>query len=295
MIDFQEFKFPEDASAGLKDFSSKCGKGKEERKQVKNALKEHKAQLSLQQEKLYAYDKYAVLIIFQAMDAAGKDGTIKHVMSGVNPQGCKVKSFKKPSEEELDHTYLWRCIKEMPERGQIGIFNRSYYEEVLVARVHPEIILKQKLPGIGSEEDVTEQFWLRRYREINNLEEYFVNNGVQVLKFFLNVSKEEQKIRFIKRIKNPSKNWKISLSDFSERQYWDQYQDAYEQMLKNTSTGYAPWYVIPADNKDIMRALVSVIITENLKSLKLHFPSIDEEKKREIEKAEKWIHEENSQ
>ncbi len=294
MIDFKQFIFPEDSSASLKDFSSKYGKGKEDRKQAKSALKEHKAQLALEQEKLYAYDKFALLIIFQAMDAAGKDGTIKHVMSGVNPQGCKVKSFKKPSEEELDHTYLWRCIKEMPERGQIGIFNRSYYEEVLVVRVHPEIILNQKLPGIESEKDVTEHFWLKRYREINNLEEYFVNNGVQVLKFFLNVSKKEQRKRFIKRINDPSKNWKISLSDFSERQYWDQYQNAYEQMLRNTSTRYAPWYVIPADNKDIMRALVSLITTEKLKSLNLHFPSIDEEKKKEIEKVEKWIREEKN-
>lgn len=294
MIDFKQFIFPEDTSASLKDFSSKYGKGKEDRKQARSALKEHKAQLALQQEKLYAYDRFALLIIFQAMDAAGKDGTIKHVMSGVNPQGCKVKSFKKPSEEELDHTYLWRCIKEMPERGQIGIFNRSYYEEVLVVRVHPEIILDQKLPGIESEKDVTEHFWHKRYREMNNLEEYFVNNGVQVLKFFLNVSKREQKKRFIKRINNPAKNWKISLSDFSERQYWDEYQHAYEQMLRNTSTRYAPWYVIPADNKDVMRALVSLIITEKLKSLNLHFPSIDEEKKKEIEKAEKWIREEKN-
>lgn len=294
MIDFKQFIFPEDTSASLKDFSSKYGKGKEDRKQARSALKEHKAQLALQQEKLYAYDRFALLIIFQAMDAAGKDGTIKHVMSGVNPQGCKVKSFKKPSEEELDHTYLWRCIKEMPERGQIGIFNRSYYEEVLVVRVHPEIILDQKLPGIESEKDVTEHFWLKRYREMNNLEEYFVNNGVQVLKFFLNVSKREQKKRFIKRINNPAKNWKISLSDFSERQHWDQYQYAYEQMLRNTSTRHAPWYVIPADNKDVMRALVSLIITEKLKSLNLHFPLVDEEKKREIEKAEKWIREEKN-
>ncbi len=294
MIDFKQFIFPEDSSASLKDFSSKYGKGKEDRKQARSALKEHKAQLALQQEKLYAYDRFALLIIFQAMDAAGKDGTIKHVMSGVNPQGCKVKSFKKPSEEELDHTYLWRCIKEMPERGQIGIFNRSYYEEVLVVRVHPEIILNQKLPGIESEKDVTEHFWLKRYREMNNLEEYFVNNGVQVLKFFLNVSKKEQRKRFIKRINDPSKNWKISLSDFSERKYWDQYQNAYEQMLRNTSTRHAPWYVIPADNKDIMRAMVSLIITEKLKSLNLHFPSIDEEKKMEIEKAEKWIREEKN-
>lgn len=289
MINIEQFKFPSDRTFELSDFPTELDVSKEVKKYAREILKRHKAVLYEQQEMLYAFNKYSVLIIFQAMDAAGKDGTIKHVMSGVNPQGCTVKSFKKPSQEELDHTYLWRCIKAMPERGQIGIFNRSYYEEVLVTKVHPGIIVNQKLPGIESESDINEDLWTNRYREINNLEEYFDNNGVKVLKFFLNISKEEQKKRFLKRINDPSKNWKISLSDFQERRYWNNYQDAYNQMLTNTSTLHAPWYVIPADNKDIMRALVSLIITRNLKSLELKFPEVSEEKLSDIKEAKEWL------
>lgn len=289
MMDFQQFRFPSDRSKSLADFSTVYKDGNNDDKHFKKILKEHKDELARQQEKLYAFDKYSLLIIFQAMDAAGKDGTIKHVMSGVNPQGCHVKSFKKPSEEELDHTYLWRCIKAMPERGQIGIFNRSYYEEVLVVRVHPKLVVNQKLPRVSAEEDVTEEFWNSRYREINNLEAYFVNNGVEVLKFFLYVSREEQKKRFLKRIDDPAKNWKISLGDFQERQHWDKYMEAYGQMLLNTSTSHAPWHVIPADDKPVMRAIVEMVIIDKLKSLNLRFPEVGDAKKEEIDKAGKWL------
>jgi PPK2 family polyphosphate:nucleotide phosphotransferase len=223
------------------------------------------------------------------MDAAGKDGTIKHVMSRVNPMGCRVSSFKKPSEEELDHTYLWRCYKELPARGQIGIFNRSYYEEVLVTRVHPEILENQKLPDMPEDPRNNKEFWDKRYKQIIDFEDYLVSNGMTILKFFLNLSKEEQKNRFLARIENPSKHWKISLSDFKERKYWNDYQFAIEQMLINTSTEKAPWYLVPADNKWFMRAAISEIIVATLEKMNLSYPGISEDKKQEILKAEKWL------
>jgi PPK2 family polyphosphate:nucleotide phosphotransferase len=238
---------------------------------------------------LYAHDRYGILIIFQAMDAAGKDGTIKHVMSGVNPQGCRVSSFKKPSSEELSHSFLWRCFKALPAKGMIRIFNRSYYEDVLIVRVHPEVLWKQKLPDIVPGEEVGEAFWQRRYTDINNFERYLSNNGVVIIKFFLNVSNEEQRNRFLARIENPSKNWKISLSDFKERRFWDDYMQAYEQMLIHTSTDSAPWHVIPADDKWFMRAMVSHVIVEKLKTLDLHYPKVDDEKEAEISEAKKWL------
>jgi PPK2 family polyphosphate:nucleotide phosphotransferase len=237
------------------------------------------------QDKLYAQDRYAVLIIFQAMDAAGKDGTIKHVMSGVNPQGCQVFSFKQPSSEELDHDFLWRINKCLPERGRIGIFNRSHYEDVLVAKVHPFIVLGTKLPQIKREEDVTGKFWKRRYKQINNFEQYLVENGIVVIKFFLNVSKEEQGKRFLDRLDDESKNWKFSLSDLKEREYWDDYMEAYSDMLTHTSTDEAPWYVIPADNKWFMRYAVGQIICNRLEELKLHYPVLDDQAKKELETA----------
>jgi PPK2 family polyphosphate:nucleotide phosphotransferase len=293
-MDLRQFIFPTDRSGTLTNFSTNFNADQKTKTYVKNLLEEYREVLSELQERLYAYDKYGLLIIFQAMDAAGKDGTIKHVMSGVNPQGCMVKSFKKPSEEELDHTYLWRCIKAMPERGQIGIFNRSYYEEVLITRVHPEIIRGQKLPELDGKEMIGEDFWMRRYEEINNLEKYYKNNGVEVLKFFLHISKEEQKKRFLKRIDDPRRNWKISLNDFSERQFWDDYQYAYEQMLRYTSTDIAPWYVIPADKKWFMRTLVSHFIIEKLKSMDLKFPEVNEKQHAEILQAKQWLEQENN-
>ncbi|MBK8164813.1 MAG: polyphosphate kinase 2 family protein [bacterium] len=237
------------------------------------------ARLSDLQEKLYAQDTYAVLAIFQAMDAAGKDGVIRHVMSGVNPQGCQVTSFKVPSDEELDHDYLWRAAKALPARGMIGIFNRSYYEEVLVVRVHPELLERQRLPRGTADAGI----WNRRYGEIAAFEQYLAQNGIVVLKFFLNVSKEEQRQRFLARIDEPEKNWKFSLGDYRERAHWNAYQQAYEEMLNGTSTDVAPWFVIPADRKWFARLAVSEVICAALEKLPLHFPATDDARRRELQ------------
>ncbi|MEG2337204.1 MAG: polyphosphate kinase 2 family protein [Bacteroidales bacterium] len=234
------------------------------------------------QEKLYADGRYSLLIIFQAMDAAGKDGTIKHVMSGINPQGCDVVSFKQPSAQELKHDYLWRNWCQMPERGRIGIFNRSYYEEVLVTKVHPEIILTQNLPHVHTLKEVNEAFFTERYRQINNMEKHWIDNGKVIIKFFLHLSKDEQKKRFLDRIDNPSKNWKFSASDLKEREHWDAYQAAFEKAISATSTTEAPWYIIPADKKWFMRASVSHIIVETLKTLNLQYPKISKEGKAQL-------------
>lgn len=245
------------------------------------------------QDMLYAQDRYSVLVIFQAMDAAGKDGTIKHVMSGINPQGCQVYSFKQPSAEELDHDYLWRISRSLPERGRIGIFNRSQYEDVLIAKVHPEIILSSKLPGIKSLEDIDTDFWKRRYRQINDFERYLTENGTVILKFFLNVSKEEQKKRFLERLNDPAKNWKFSSSDIAERKFWDDYMNAYADVLTETSTEVAPWYVVPADNKWFMRYAVGRIICERMKQLDLHYPKLSKEKLTELEEYKKIVSDNN--
>ena len=237
------------------------------------------------QDKLYAQDKWAVLLIFQAMDAAGKDGAIKHVMSGVNPQGCEVYSFKSPSNEDLDHDYLWRCMKCLPNRGHIGIFNRSYYEEVLVVRVHPDFLAKQKLPP----KLVGKQIWKDRYEDIRNFEQYLTRNGVVVRKFFLHVSKKEQKRRFLDRINNPSKNWKFSSNDANERDYWNDYMEAYEEMIQGTATREAPWYVVPADNKWFTRVIVGSAVIETLASLDLAYPKVDEGKLKELAAAKKKL------
>ena len=255
------------------------------KKEAKELLAEGIQRLAEYQNMLYAQNTYAVLIILQAMDAAGKDGVIKHVMSGVNPQGTQVYSFKGPSAEELDHTYLWRDFKALPERGRIGIFNRSYYEEVLVVRVHPEILEGQQLPP----ELKSKGIWKRRFEEINNFEQYLVDNGTIVLKFFLNVSKEEQKKRFLERIDRPEKNWKFSSADAKERQRWDEYQAAYEDMLNHTSTVLAPWYVVPADHKWFSRLAVGAVILQALQDLKLAYPTIDEAHKQELLKAKEML------
>jgi PPK2 family polyphosphate:nucleotide phosphotransferase len=233
------------------------------------------------QDKLYAQDRYSLLLIFQAMDAAGKDGAIKHVMSGVNPQGCQVHSFKAPSSEELDHDFLWRCLKNLPNRGNIGIFNRSYYEEVLIVRVHPEALAREKLPS----KLVGKKIWEERFEDIRNIEQYLCRNGTVVLKFFLHVSKKEQKRRFLERLENPEKHWKFSVSDLEERKYWPDYLRAYEEMIQNTACKHAPWYVVPADNKWFTRMVVAAAIIEAMWSLNLSYPSVDKARLKDLEAA----------
>lgn len=247
------------------------------------------------QEKLYGHNRHSILLIFQAMDAAGKDGTIKHVMSGLNPQGCEVYSFKTPSTVELDHDYIWRTYKCLPERGRFGIFNRSYYEEVLVVKVHPKFLLAQNLPDVTTVDSVDSEFWERRYRQINDMERHLVENGVVILKFFLNVSKKEQKKRFLDRIEDPTKNWKFSSADVKERQYWDDYMKAYSDMITSTSTEFAPWYVIPADHKWFMRFAVSNIIINSLKKLEIDFPTMPASEKEELELSRQMLINENEE
>ena len=244
------------------------------------------------QDVLYAQNHHALLIIFQAMDAAGKDGAIKHVMSGLNPQGCQVFSFKAPSTEELDHDFLWRTSKSLPERGRIGIFNRSYYEEVLVVRVHPTILENQPLP---TKIKIGKNIWEQRFDDIRNFEKYLTRNGIHVVKFFLNVSKEEQKKRFLERINTPEKNWKFSSSDIKERAFWNDYQKAYEEALAATSTKDAPWYVIPADNKWFSRVTVSEIICQTLEGLDLHYPVVSNEQLKSLEEAKRLLEAEDPQ
>jgi PPK2 family polyphosphate:nucleotide phosphotransferase len=237
------------------------------------------------QEKIYAQNQWAVLLVFQAMDAAGKDGIIRHVMSGVNPQGCQVVSFKEPSHEELNHDFLWRAARQLPERGKIGIFNRSHYEEVLVVRVHPELLARQHLPP----QVVTKDIWKNRFKDIRSFERYLARNGVVIRKFFLNVSREEQRRRFLKRIAEPEKNWKFSESDVRERQHWDEYMEAYQDMVRNTSEPHAPWYVVPADNKWFTRLVVSSAIIEALEECKPAFPQVDAERKKELMAARRIL------
>ncbi|MBK6764219.1 MAG: polyphosphate kinase 2 family protein [Micrococcales bacterium] len=263
----------------------------ERKKRAEAMLEENRRELAEAQELLYADGSHSVLIVFQAMDAAGKDGTIRHVMSGVNPQGCAVSSFKVPSATELSHNYLWRYSMALPARGMIGIFNRSYYEEVLVVKVHPEILERADLPA----EDVDKHIWKHRYEDINNFEQHLARNGTTILKFFLNVSKEEQRARFLERLEEPDKNWKFSSGDIVERGFWDDYMRAFEDAINATSTPWAPWYVIPADRKWAMRAAVSDIITTTIKDLPLAYPTVaEEEKARLIEAKEQLLAEGDS-
>jgi PPK2 family polyphosphate:nucleotide phosphotransferase len=285
----RRFKVPPGRKVRLKSYDpgwAGGGEFKELRKpEIKERavafLEENRAALAAAQERLWATDIYSVLIVLQAMDAAGKDGTIKHVMGGVNPQGCQVFCFKKPSSEELDHNFLWRYMRALPERGRIGIFNRSYYEDVLVVRVHPEILEHQKLPN----SNVDRRFWDDRFDDINRFERHLVRNGTLVLKFFLNVSKKEQKKRFVERLENPEKHWKFSYGDLQERAKWDHYQDAFADMLQHTSTKWAPWWIIPADHKWVTRALVGGIVTESINRLRLKAPTVSAEQQRLIAKA----------
>jgi PPK2 family polyphosphate:nucleotide phosphotransferase len=253
--------------------------------QAKEALAVGVQALAQLQDRLYAQDRWAVLLIFQAMDAAGKDGAIKHVMSGVNPQGCDVRPFKAPSTQELDHDYLWRCLRVLPNRGHIGIFNRSYYEETLIVRVHPELLARQKLPP----QLVTRTLWKDRFHDIRQLERYLARNGVLVRKFFLHVSKDEQRRRFLERIENPDKNWKFSMADVREREHWTDYMRAYEDMIRHTATPEAPWYVVPADNKWFTRLVVAAAVIDALGSLKLKYPTLGAEQARELGEAHRVL------
>jgi PPK2 family polyphosphate:nucleotide phosphotransferase len=263
----------------LKDHHPADTNGLKDKQQAQGLLEKSTEILSHMQEKLYAQDRWALLLIFQALDAAGKDGAIKHVMSGVNPQGCDVFSFKSPSNEELNHDYLWRAHKCIPERGKIGIFNRSYYEEVLVVRVHPAFLKAQKLPG----RLITKHVWEERYEDIRSFERYLTRNGVVIRKFFLHISKEEQKKRFLERLEDSKKNWKFSMADVQERSFWKDYQEAFEEMIQRTATKHAPWYVIPADNKWFTRLAVASAIIQALNELDLAFPDVDKAKKKELE------------
>jgi len=251
------------------------------KKEASELLAKGVQRLSVLQDILAAQDRWGLLLIFQAMDAAGKDGTIKHVMSGVNPQGVSVHSFKAPSSEELDHDFLWRTMKCVPERGHIGIFNRSYYEEVLVVRVHREILANEKLP----KSLVTRQIWRERFEDINNFERYLTRNGIAILKFFLHVSKKEQKRRFMERLDKVDKNWKFSAADVRERQFWADYQDSYEDMIGHTASKHAPWYVVPADNKWFTRMVVAAAVVHSLETMDLKYPKVNAEQKAELEKA----------
>jgi PPK2 family polyphosphate:nucleotide phosphotransferase len=271
----------------LKDFKphDTLGFKDEHKPRAKEALANGVRVLAELQDKLYAYDKWALLLIFQAMDAAGKDGAIKHVMSGVNPQGCQVYSFKSPSAEDLDHDYLWRCTKCLPNRGHIGIFNRSYYEESLVVRVHPAFLNKQKIPPPLIGKDV----WDNRFRDIRAFERYLANNGILTVKFFLHVSKKEQKRRFLERLERPEKNWKFSSSDMAERGFWDEYQKAYEDTIRHTATRQAPWYVVPADNKWFSRIIVAAAIIATLAELELEYPEVGPQQLKELAAAKKEL------
>jgi PPK2 family polyphosphate:nucleotide phosphotransferase len=279
----ESFRVEKGKGFRLKDFDPgdtlwlKAGDKAKARKALAAGVEE----LSRFQDKLYAQDKWAVLLIFQAMDAAGKDGAIKHVMSGINPHGCQIHSFKTPSAEELDHDYLWRCTKSLPNRGEIGIFNRSYYEETLVVRVHPELLDRQKIPPSL----ITRGIWKQRFEDIRNYERYLVNNGIVICKFFLHVSKKEQKRRFLERLETPEKTWKFSAADIAERGFWYQYQDAYEEMIRNTASRHAPWYVVPADNKWFSRIVVSATLNETLASLNLAYPQVDKDKLKQLASA----------
>ncbi len=272
VTDGKKFRLKDVDPGDTLDFNS------DDKDRAKEALQNGVQAMAELQNKLYAQDRWSILLVFQAMDAAGKDGTIKHVMSGVNPQGCQVSSFKAPTSEDLDHDFLWRCQKRLPERGRIGIFNRSYYEETLVVRVHPEFLAGQKLP----KSCVTKHIWKERFHDIRSFERYLVRNGTIVLKFFLHVSKEEQQKRFLERIDLPEKNWKFSPADMKERGFWDDYQKAYEETIRETATREAPWYVVPADNKWFTRVVVAAAVIEAMASLDLHYPKVDDAKLKEL-------------
>jgi len=284
------FRIDDGKKFRLKDISPTDTRGIKSKARALELLTDGVERLRELQDRLYAQDRWAVLLVFQAMDAAGKDGTIKHVMSGVNPQGCQVFSFKAPSNEELDHDYLWRAVRALPERGRIGIFNRSYYEEVLVVRVHEELLKAEKLPSSLIGKDI----WRERYEDISNFERYLSRNGVVIRKFFLHVSKEEQRQRFLSRLREPDKNWKFSLADAKERNCWDAYQEAYEDAIRHTATEYAPWYVVPADHKWFTRMTVAAGVVDALEELDLAYPVVDANKREELKLVQAELEKEGS-
>jgi len=285
-ISSKDFRVREEHEVSLRKWPTNVKPVYKSKEHYQKLLGEHVAQLSSQQELLYASNRYAVLLIFQAMDAAGKDGAIKHVMSGVNPQGCQVFSFRHPSAEELEHDFLWRTTRDLPERGRIGIFNRSYYEEVLIVRVHPEILRSEGIPDAPHADKAV---WHNRYRSIVDMERHLYGNGTRIIKFFLHLSKEEQRRRFLQRIDVPEKNWKFGLADIEERKFWKQYMQAYEECLSATSTRHAPWYVVPADDKENARLIVSQIVLDTLEGLKMTYPKTSAERRRELQSIRKRL------
>ncbi len=280
-----KFLIKEDSKLKLKKHNPAYTDGFKDEEEANQTMQHDIKKLIKLQEKLFASNQYSVLIILQAMDAAGKDGVIKHVMSGLNPQGCGVKSFKHPTDEDYEHDYFWRFNKALPESGKIGIFNRSYYENVLICRVHPEFILDEKLPNFNEIKKINKGFWQHRFKQINGFEKNLVQNGTIILKFFLHLSKQEQQKRLLERIENEEKNWKFSFSDINERKYWDEYQTCYEDAIEATSTNEAPWYIIPADNKWYTRAAIANILVRKLESLNLSFPELPKAEKQKLEEA----------
>ena len=285
-IHSKDFRVAEGDEVNLKKWPTKVDPVYKSKDQYKKLLEEHVTQLSSQQELLYASNRHAILLIFQAMDAAGKDGAIRHVMSGVNPQGCQVFSFKHPSAAELEHDFLWRTTCDLPGRGKIGIFNRSYYEEVLIVRVHRELLISE---GLADPPHHDTKLWHDRYRSIVDLEKHLCGNGTRIIKFFLHLSKEEQRKRFLARIDEPEKNWKFSLADIEERKFWKHYMKAYGECLSATSTRHAPWYVVPADDKENARLIVSQIVLDTLEELKMTYPKTDAKRRRELESIRKRL------
>jgi PPK2 family polyphosphate:nucleotide phosphotransferase len=282
----KSFRVREREPVDLKDRPTRVRRLYESKGDYERRLAAQVAALSGQQSRLYADDRYALLVIFQSLDAAGKDGAIRHVLSGVNPQGCQVFSFKHPSAEDLDHDFLWRTSRCLPERGRIGVFNRSYYEEVLIVRVHPEILAAQRLPDGARDR---EAFWRRRYQSINDHERHLHRNGTRIVKFFLHISRDEQRRRFLARIDDPDKNWKFGATDVEERGYWKAYRRAYEACLGATSTAHAPWYVVPADDKENARLIVSEVLVETLKDLKLQYPRVSDARRKELQKMRRLL------
>jgi PPK2 family polyphosphate:nucleotide phosphotransferase len=288
----EKFKILPTQSLSLKDFDPEMHDGFNNEKEAKAQLKKDIKSMKKLQYKLYAENKKSLLIVFQAMDAAGKDGTIKHIFSGVNPQGCRVHSFKQPSNNELEHDYLWRHYNKLPERGMIGIFNRSHYENVLITKVHPEFILNENLPDIKKVSDIDDRFWEKRYEQINGFEKTISENGTTILKFFLNVSKEEQKNRFLARIENEDKNWKFSSADIKERGFWNDYQKAYEMAIMNTSTDFAPWHIVPANNKWFTRVAIGRIIVDTLERMNCKIPELAADEKLKLLNAKEQLNNE---